>query len=127
MVWEFSWCQAPAPRGVTGGRFLPSTLATGLENVSVILVSGVIFVPGAGVATAVALVPAGNHEIVRTVGTSQLRAATATAPVPALARALRARLVEAAGRSMVTTCAPRRPKPASATGVSKLTVTGCPR
>src|SRR5579875_918149 len=96
MVCEFNWCQAPALRGVTGGRSRPSTLVTGFEKVSVILVLGVIFVPGAGIATAVALVPAGNHEIVLTVGISQLRAATATAPVPALARALRARLVEAA-------------------------------
>src|SRR5579875_3139732 len=127
MVCEFNWCQAPALRGVTGGRSRPSTLVTGFEKVSVILVLGVIFVPGAGVATAVALVPAGNQEIVLTVGISQLRAATATAPVPARARALRVRLVEAAGRRLVTTWVPGRPKPASATGVSKLTVTGCPR
>ena len=80
---ELTWCQVPEVRGETGGSTFPSTFPTGLEKVSVIFVFGVILVPGLGVATAVALAPAGNQVICVTVGISQVRAATATSAVPA--------------------------------------------
>ena len=82
-MWELTWCQIPEVLGETGGRFFPSTFPTGFEKVSVIFVLGVILVPGFGVATAVALAPAGNQVICVTVGSSQERAATATSAVPA--------------------------------------------
>ena len=54
-------CQTPGVIGETGGRLAPSALSIGLEKVNVMFVCGVIVLPGAGLATAPALIPAGNQ------------------------------------------------------------------
>src|SRR6476661_697258 len=85
IVWPLIVFHVPLPAGETGGRFGPSTLPIGFENVSSIAVCGVIWVPGAGVATAAVVAPVGNQ--LMTVGgeLSQLRICAATQRVPASA------------------------------------------
>ena len=84
-MWLFFTCHEPGVVGETGGRFVPSAFVTGLLNVSVIVDVGRIWLPGAGVATAVAVAPDGNQ--LTNVGgeVSQLRICAETSIVPASA------------------------------------------
>jgi hypothetical protein len=84
-VWLLSVCQTPWVFGETGGRLAPSALAIGLENVSMIGVPGLIGVPGAGSATAVAAAPAGNQLTSRAPELSQERVTAETKMLPATA------------------------------------------
>src|SRR5436305_14045368 len=85
MTWSLRMCQTPGVIGDTGGRLDPRALLIGLLNVSVIFVCGVIAVPGAGVATAPALTPAGNQLTIAGAALSHTRGTAATASVPAAA------------------------------------------
>jgi hypothetical protein len=71
--------------GETGGRELPKASEIGLEKVSVIGVVGLIWVPGAGLATAAVVAPAGNQLTAAGRAVSQVRGAAATHMVPAFA------------------------------------------
>ena len=78
-------CHTPGVIGDTGGRLAPSALSIGFENVSVMFVCGVITLPGAGLATAPALIPAGNQLTIAVGDVSHARGAAATVSVPAAA------------------------------------------
>ena len=82
-MWLFVCCQLPLVVGETGGRELPSALAIGLEKVRAIGVSGPICEPGAGLATAAVVAPAGNQLTAAGRAVSQVRGAAATHSVPA--------------------------------------------
>ncbi len=93
--WVLFCCQLPSVLGDMAGCEDPRTLSTGFEKVSVIFVSGLIVLPGEGLAIALASAPAGNQETAAGVGRSQVRAAPATAIVPAAA--LSGTAIDAAG------------------------------
>src|SRR5437588_3767477 len=90
MVWLDTCCQLPLVVGETGGREVPSAADTGFENVNEIGVFGPIRLPGAGLATAAAVAPAGNQLTAAAGEVSQVRAVAPTQTVPA--GALRVRL-----------------------------------
>src|SRR5581483_4615811 len=85
MVCELTTCQVPGVAGDTGGRLVPRAALMLLLKVRVILVCGVIWLPGAGAATALAADPAGNQLTTAGFEVSQLRGAAATIAVPASA------------------------------------------
>ena len=126
IVWELTVCQTPGVAGLTGGRWWPSTWLTGLEKVSVRFVVGVILVPGSGVATTLARLPRGNHEIVVVVGFSQERTAAATAIVPAAAVVLSVTALRGLEISCGSKSLPGAPEPTTWIGSLKRTVSGRP-
>src|ERR1039458_6795865 len=85
IVWLLTVCQTPWVIGETGGRWAPSALAIGLENVSMIEVPGLIVDPGAGSATTVAPAPAGNQSTSLAPELSQERGVAETKMLPASA------------------------------------------
>ena len=110
--------QLPGSAGESRGRRLPSTSATGLENVSVNSRFGPISVPGVGLASSCGYGRAGN-QFTRTGadGRSQVRAATATSTAPVGCVPLATRPIGtaalAAGRAGAAACprARRRSRP----------------
>ena len=85
-MWLSVWRQRPGVLGESFGRAVPSTSATGLENVMRIGVAGVSTAPGAGLLTATGK-RAGGNQLTATgaPSRSQGRGAAATSTVPAAA------------------------------------------
>ncbi len=126
IVCEFSVVHVPLVAGVTAGRELPSALATGFEKVRVIGVVGVIVVPAAGVATALAVeAPAGNQLTTAGLARSQRRSAASTVNVPA--GGWWPRLMTLCGVASTCRCRwPGCPYATTATGCLKRSFSGCP-